>query len=109
VLPFPTGAEWQHRFSHLVGYGARYYSYLMARSVASSIWQHYFEADPLNSEGGANYRHDCLAHGGGKPSHLLVSDFLGRSVQPEHLAEALIKEIDTKNDLVSKRFSDTSA
>ena len=42
-LPYPDGTAWQHRFSHFVGYGARYYSYLMARSVASSIWQKYFQ------------------------------------------------------------------
>ena len=35
----------------------RYYSYLMARSVASSIWQECFQADPLNPySGGRQYR-----------------------------------------------------
>ena len=91
------------RFSHLVGYGARYYSYLMARSVASSIWQQCFEQDPLNSEAGAKYRSQCLVHGGGKPSPLLVADFLGGDkVEPAALADALVAEAEAKNELVKK-------
>jgi hypothetical protein len=41
-----------------------------------------------------------LSHGGGKPSHRLVSDFLGSEVRPEDLSDALIAEIDAKNDEV---------
>ena len=116
----------------------------MARSVASSIWQECFQADPLNPDAGRRYRDaiqcrrvirdidflhrsidfmfdfndpilismpsypttsqppraECLAHGGGKPSHQLVSDFLQREVVPEDLADAVVAEIDTKTEVL---------
>ncbi len=56
-LKYHPGTAWQLRFSHLVGYGARYYSYLMARSVASTIWQKYFAADPFDRSNGLKYRY----------------------------------------------------
>ncbi len=52
------------------------------------------------------FREECLSHGGGKPSHRLVSDFLGSEVRPEDLSDALIAEIDAKNDEV--RFTSKS-
>ena len=104
-LPYNKGIAWQLRFSHLTGYGARYYSYLMARSVATSIWQKYFQDDPFNEENGMKYRQECLSHGGGKPSKQLVSDFLGESlVTPDGLADALIADIDSKNKIVYDMF-----
>merc|ERR1719228_2471552 len=97
TLPHPHGTAYHLRFSHLVGYGARYYSYLMARAVASAIWQHGFQQDPYCGSQGRKYWADCLAHGGGKPSHLLVSDYLGQAVtQPAALAGGLIQEVDAK-------------
>ncbi|XP_062710456.1 mitochondrial intermediate peptidase [Aedes albopictus] len=93
-LPYVENTAWQLRFSHLVGYGAKYYSYLISRAVASWIWQTYFESDPLSRSQGEKYRRGCLAYGGGIPSRLLVSNFLGREVTPANLTRSLINEID---------------
>lgn len=93
-LPYVPNTAWQLRFSHLVGYGAKYYSYLVSRALAYSIWQTYFECDPFNSKNGEKYRLECLAHGGGKNPKLLVKDFLKVEPKPEVLAEFLVNEID---------------
>lgn len=103
-LPHVENTCWQLRFSHLVGYGAKYYSYLVSRAVASKIWQTYFEMDPLNGVEGERYRRECLAHGGGKPPPKLVADFLKEQPTPKVLADALIKEIDSSQEY--KNFVD---
>jgi len=97
TLAHPPSTAHHLRFSHLVGYGARYYSYLLARAVASAIWQHGFQDDPYCGAAGRRYWSECLAHGGGKPSHLLVADHLHQQeFQPRALAASLLRELDTK-------------
>lgn len=88
---------WQLRFSHLVGYGAKYYSYLISRAIAAWIWQTYFYDDPFYRSAGNRYRRECLAHGGGKPASQLVSDFLNKEANAAVFARSLINEIDMKN------------
>ena len=82
-----------------VGYGARYYSYLLARSVASNIWQKLFRDDPFDPSKGAIFRNKCLSHGGGKPSADIISDLLDQKVEPIDLADALLTEIDEKQQM----------
>ncbi|GAB0095067.1 mitochondrial intermediate peptidase [Sergentomyia squamirostris] len=98
-LPYVESTAWQLRFSHLIGYGAKYYSYLVSRAVASSIWHTYFARDPLSRSQGEKYRREFLAFGGGVPSRKLVSDFLHRDVTPQTLAQNLIEEIDTNSEI----------
>lgn len=97
-IPYIENTAWQHRFSHLVGYGAKYYSYLISRAIASWIWQTYFQNDPLSRCSGDKYRYECLAHGGGKPSSKVVSDFLNEKSSPINFAKSIINDVEAKNN-----------
>lgn len=99
-LPYVERTAWQLRFSHLVGYGAKYYSYLISRAIASWIWQTYFNADPFARDMGEKYRRKCLAYGGEVPSRELVTKFLQRDITPDNLTKNLIEEIDSNNDKI---------
>ncbi|XP_031839132.1 mitochondrial intermediate peptidase isoform X1 [Nomia melanderi] len=101
-LPYVENTAWHLRFSHLVGYGAKYYAYLISRAIAWWIWQTYFQADPFNRTAGDRYRNECLAHGGGKPSSKLVSDFLNKEASASNFAKSLLNEIDIKTEQVRK-------
>ncbi len=89
----------------------------MARAVAASIWRSLFApaivgsssdgGDPLAgaAEAGRRYRHECLAHGGGKPGARIVSDLLGvgdLASSPELLAGAVVAEVDAAAEAVRR-------
>jgi intermediate peptidase len=63
----PGGTAPYLRFAHLFGYGAKYYSYLYCRALATSVWTHLFYQDPFSRTAGMAYRQKLLQHGGGKP------------------------------------------
>ena len=81
-----------------MGYGAKYYSYLLSRGVAAWIWQQYFQEDPFSRSNGDRYRHGFLAHGGSKPAREMVTSFLGKEVSPSTLTQSLIRDLDSKQD-----------
>lgn len=101
-LPYVENTAWNLRFSHLVGYGAKYYSYLISRAIASWIWQTYFQENPFDRIAGERYRNECLAHGGGKPSSKLVSDFLYKEASASNFAKSLLNEIDVRTEQVQR-------
>lgn len=92
-LPYVPNTAWQLRFSHLIGYGAKYYSYLMSRAVASMVWKQCFIQDPLNREMGERYRREMLAHGGAKEPMLMVEGMLQRQPTIEDFVDALVSEL----------------
>uniref|UniRef100_A0A3P9M605 Mitochondrial intermediate peptidase n=1 Tax=Oryzias latipes TaxID=8090 RepID=A0A3P9M605_ORYLA len=97
-LPYTPNTAWQLRFSHLIGYGAKYYSYLMSRAVASMVWKQCFIQDPLNRAMGERYRREMLAHGGAKEPMLMVEGMLQRRPTTEDFVEALVSELNPNFD-----------
>ncbi|XP_068383000.1 mitochondrial intermediate peptidase isoform X1 [Eschrichtius robustus] len=93
-LPYVPNTAWQLRFSHLVGYGAKYYSYLVSRAVASMVWRECFLRDPFNRAAGERYRREMLAHGGGKEPLLMVQGMLQKCPSIDDFVNALVSDLD---------------
>ncbi|XP_004631168.1 mitochondrial intermediate peptidase [Octodon degus] len=92
-LPYVPNTAWQLRFSHLVGYGAKYYSYLMSRAVASMVWKECFLQDPFNRAAGERYRREMLAHGGGREPTLLIQGMLQKCPSVDDFVDALVSDL----------------
>lgn len=92
-LPYVKNTAWQLRFGHLVGYGAKYYSYLVSRAVAHSIWQKVFADDPLSADAGKLYKHKVLSVGGGRHPREIAESIMGTAASPEHLAQCILSEV----------------
>lgn len=93
-MPYVENTNWHLRFNHLVGYGARYYSYLVSKSIAAKIWSQCFEKDPLNSSAGEMYRKKLLEFGGEKRPEELIRDLLGDEIELKSMVTSLTKDIE---------------
>ncbi|BFZ00652.1 hypothetical protein BsWGS_03690 [Bradybaena similaris] len=93
-IDYVPDTAWQLRFGHLVGYGAKYYAYLISRAIAAQIWHSCFKADPFNRSMGSRYRNELLAHGGEKPPVQIIQDMLGQQPTVENLVSSLIVDLD---------------
>ncbi|XP_033761242.1 LOW QUALITY PROTEIN: mitochondrial intermediate peptidase-like [Pecten maximus] len=96
-IPCVNNAAWQLRFGHLVGYGAKYYSYLMSRGVAARIWHSCFKEDPFNRQMGERYREKMLSHGGQIAPGQLVQSMLQepQELTMNQLVDSLIQDLDS--------------
>ena len=93
ALPFVAGAHWHLRFTHLVGYGAKYYSYLVSKAIASQIWAECFEREPLSASAGEAYRRRLLEHGGERRPNELLSSLVGFDGQNSSLVKSLTRHL----------------
>ena len=84
---------WYLRFGHFVGYGAKYYSYLVSKSIASQIWNSSFRQDPFSKTHGTRLRECILKHGGEIKPEVLVQQMLGQELSYKTLSNSLLEEI----------------
>lgn len=89
-IPYVENTAWQLRFSHLVGYGAKYYSYLVSRAIATAIWTKLFARNPLNRQAGLRFKDQVLIYGGGKPADQIAQSILDRDINAEFMADSVI-------------------
>ncbi|XP_074368534.1 mitochondrial intermediate peptidase, mitochondrial isoform X2 [Apium graveolens] len=74
------GTHWHTRFTHLLNYGAGYYTYLYAKCFAATIWQKICKDDPLSRATGSAIRMGLLQHGGAKDPSDLLNDLVGDGI-----------------------------
>ncbi|XP_027331078.1 mitochondrial intermediate peptidase, mitochondrial isoform X2 [Abrus precatorius] len=74
------GTHWESRFSHLINYGAGYYSYLYAKCFAATIWKRLCQEDPLSPATGFALRTKFLQHGGARDPAALLNDLVGDGI-----------------------------
>ncbi|XP_051138147.1 mitochondrial intermediate peptidase, mitochondrial [Andrographis paniculata] len=71
------GTHWHTRFSHLVNYGAGYYSYLYAKCFAATIWVKMLQQEPLSVTAGSELRTKLLQRGGARDPTTILKDLVG--------------------------------
>jgi thimet oligopeptidase len=65
-------------FSHLTGYGARYYGYLWSKVFALDIFEQIEKEGLLNAQVGQRYINEVIGKGGSIDPNKLLKNFLGR-------------------------------
>ncbi|XP_004499673.1 mitochondrial intermediate peptidase, mitochondrial isoform X2 [Cicer arietinum] len=78
------GTHWEARFSHLLNYGAGYYSYLYAKCFAATIWTKLCQEDPLSLTTGSALRTKFLQHGGAREPAAILNDLVPDGIYRYH-------------------------
>lgn len=88
----PENARWHTQFTHLVSYGSSYYTYLVGKAYADSIWSDYFDDDdPLREGGGVRFRERVLAPGNSKSPREILETISLRDASAG-LADSILRE-----------------
>lgn len=86
---FDNDDHFEVSFGHLMGYGAKYYSYLWSKVFALDLFYYIKEHGLLNSEIGKKYAQTILMPGGSADPNELLRNFLGR----EPNSDAFFKDL----------------
>ncbi len=87
-IRFNPESHFQSSFSHLIGYGAKYYGYMWSRVFALDMFDKVKKHGLLNYEMGEELINKVLGKGGSVDPDILLIDFLGR----EPNQDAFLKE-----------------
>lgn len=80
----PQGCLPVLRNTHLVGYGAQYYAYLYAKSLAAMAWKQCLQDDPFNKAAGGHIRMQLFEYGSARDPQDFVHCLLGqRAIKEE--------------------------
>lgn len=89
LYPKVGGIFYQASFTHFVGYGAAYYSYMWSLVYAQDMFQRFKELGILDPKAGAYYREKILSRGGTMDAADMVRDYLGREPKMDSFLEHL--------------------
>jgi len=94
-LPYIPSTYPYLKFYHLIDYGARFSSYIIARSIASKIWHDHFLADPLSKSTGEHFRKNFLQWGGEREPNELVANMFSstKNLTINDMTKAITDEI----------------
>lgn len=78
-LRYPCHTAFQTRFTHLVSYGATYYSYLWCRYMAEKVYEGAFPEGKLTREGGDLIQKQLLGPGGAQDKWKALKNVVGEN------------------------------
>uniref|UniRef100_A0A914HYA8 Peptidase M3A/M3B catalytic domain-containing protein n=1 Tax=Globodera rostochiensis TaxID=31243 RepID=A0A914HYA8_GLORO len=95
-LKYSDNSAYHHRIAHSFTYGAKYYSYLVARAGASLIYERLFAEDPTSGQNGLKWA-KVQSYGGEYPSDVLLAMALNTLDGKAPTATELVSALDNQS------------